>query len=125
MDNAIVIRRRDDVREAQRRLNMTPRDDSRLTELFANGDLPPYMTADVVARELMCTDFIFKNTLYGEVIEEYMRVLANYVRDTYKVSWHATWNIVRFYAPIALKLMCVSSSGLRVPNVMESPTCTN
>ena len=118
-DAALIHRRREEVWKVQRQLNMTPRDDSRLTELYANGQLPPYMTADVVARELMCTDFIFKNTLYGEVIEEYMRNVAALLRDMYKLSWDATWNITRFYAPIALKLMCVSSSCVRVPNVME------
>ena len=126
MDDATLVhRRRKEVWEAQRQLNMTPRNDSRLTELFANGQLPPYMSADVVARELMCTDFVFKNTLYGEVIEDYMRAVSSRLRDTYKLSWDATWNITRFYAPIALKLMCVSSSGVRVPNAMEAPTCTN
>lgn len=126
MDDATLIhRRRDEVCEAQRQLNMTPRDDSRLTELFAHGQLPPYMTAGVVARELMCTDFIYKNTLYGEVIEDYMRVVATSLREAYRLSWDATWNITRFYAPIALKLMCVSSSGIRVPNAMEAQNCTN
>lgn len=125
-DTTLIHRRREEVWEAQRQLNMTPRNDSRLTELFANGQLPPYMTADVVARELMCTDYIFKNTLYGEVIEDYMRAVAALLRDTYKLSWDATWNITRFYAPIALKLMCVSSSGVRIPNAMEDvPSCTN
>lgn len=124
-DAALIVRRREEVSLAQRQLNMTPRNDSRLTELFANGQLPPYMTADVVARELMCTDYIFKNTLYGEVIEDYMRAVASLLRDRYKLSWDATWNIARFYAPIALKLMCVSSSGVRVPNAMEVPNCTN
>lgn len=123
MDDATLCRRREEVWAAQRQLNMTPRDDSRLTELFASGQLPPYMTADVVARELMCTDFIYKNTLYGEVIEDYMRGVAALLRDTYKLSWNATWNLTRFYAPIALKLMCVRSSGIRVPNAMEE--CTN
>jgi len=125
MDDATPHLRREHVRAAQRQLNMTPRDDSRLTELFANGQLPPYMSAEVVARELMCTDFIYKNTLYGEVIQDYMRAVAGSLRDTYKLSWDATWNITRFYAPIALKLMCVSSSGIRVPNAMGMPVCTN
>ena len=125
MDDAILHRRRNEVWEAQRQLNMTPRGDSRLTELFACGQLPIHMTADIVARELMCTDFVFQNTLYGEVIEEYMRAVAGSLRDTYKLSWNATWSITRFYAPIALKLMCVSSSGIRVPNAMGVPDCTN
>ena len=117
--------RREEVREAQRRLGMSPRDDSRLTDLFSKGELPPFMTADVVARELMCTDYIYKNTLYGELIEEYMRAVANRLRETYRLSWNATWNVTRFYAPIALKLMCVSSSGIRVPDRMVPIECTN
>ena len=114
MDESTLCSRREEVWAAQRQLNMTPRDDSRLTDLFANGQLPPHMTADVVARELMCTDFIYRNTLYGEVIEDYMRAVAGFLRDHYKLSWNATWSITRFYAPIALKLMCVSSSGIGI-----------
>jgi hypothetical protein len=114
--------RLNEVREAQCKLNMTPRSDSRLTQMYARGELPTYMTANVVARELMCTDFIYKNTLYGEVIEEYMRLVAARLRSTYDLSWKATWDLVRFYAPIALKLMCTSSSGVRVPEAMS---CTN
>lgn len=125
MDDDVTRRRRECVWSAQRQLNMTPRDDSRLTELFATGQLPPYMTADVVARELMCTEFIYQNTLYGEVIEDYMRSVAASLRGRYKLSWGATWDITRFYAPMALKLMCVSSSGIRVPNVLQVPDCTS
>lgn len=117
--------RREEVWTAQRRLGMVPRSDSRLTELFAQGELPPFMTADVVARELMCTDFVYKETLYGELIEEYMRCVAKHLRDTYQLSWSATWNVTRFYAPIALKLMCVSSSGIRIPERMPTLECTN
>lgn len=125
MDDQTKEYRREQVWVAQRQLNMVPRDDSRLTELFAMGQLPAYMTADVVARELMCTDFIYKNTLYGEIIEEYMRNVADYLRETYRISWDATWKITRFYAPIALKLMCVSSSCVRVPNALQAISCTN
>ena len=109
---------REDVRRAQRRLNMTPREDSRLTELYVQGALPSYMTADVVARELMCTDYIYKHSLYGELIEEYMRLVADKLRSTYNLSWNATWDVTRFYAPMALKLMCVSSSGIHIPDAM-------
>ena len=110
--------RRQEVWNAQCALNMTPRDDSRLTELYARGELPPHMTADVVARELLCTDFVYRHTLYGEIIEEYMRQVAQRLHDAYRLSWSATWNVTRFYAPIALKLMCVSACGLRVPNIL-------
>ena len=119
MDDEIV-RRRAEVHNAQKALNMTPRADSRLTELYAHRHLPLYMSADVVARELLSTDFIYSETLYGEVIETYMRSLANMVKETYEISWNATWNLTRFYAPIALKLMCVSSSGIRIPEKYQS-----
>jgi hypothetical protein len=118
-----IARRRQEVHDAQRSLNMTPRADSRLTELYAQNHLPAYMTADVVARELLATDFIYAETLYGEVIESYMRSVAHMVRESYGISWSATWNLVRFYAPIALKLMCVSASGIRIPEKYQA--CTN
>ena len=119
------VSRREAVWEAQRKLGMVPRSDSRLTEFFARSELPPFMTADVVARELMCTDFVYRETLYGELIEEYMRCVARHLRDAYHLSWSATWNVTRFYAPIALKLMCVSSSGIRVPERMPVVERTN
>ena len=72
---------------------MTPRSDSQLTRLFADGHLGPDMTPEVVARELMATDFIYKNTLYGEVIEEYMRCVADALRATYGLTWTSTWTI--------------------------------
>ena len=107
--------RTDAVHAEQRRLHMEPRSDSNLTRLFAEGQLDPCVTPDVVARELMATDFIYKNTLYGEVIEEYMRHVAGSLRETYKLTWSSTWTITRFYAPIALKLMCLSASGVVIP----------
>ena len=111
----LIHQRKGEVRAAQRCLNMPPRTDSRLTELYARGELPEHMTAEVVARELMCTDFIYRQTLYGELIEDYMRHVARLLHERYHISWSSTWEVTRLYAPIALKLMCVSASGLRIP----------
>ena len=61
----------------QRHYGMEPRDDSKLTELFADGALGMGAQADVVARELVVTDHIYKTTLYGEVIEEFLRRVAD------------------------------------------------
>jgi len=119
MDDDVAWRRQE-VHNAQKMLNMTPRPDSRLTELYAHQQLPSYMSASVVARELLATDFIYSQTLYGNVIESYMRSVANMVKETYGISWKATWDVTRFYAPIALKLMCVSSSGIRIPETYQS-----
>ena len=103
----------------QRHYGMEPRADSKLTELFADGQLG-YTSADGVARELLATDVIYKRTLYGEVIEDFLRRVAARLRGEHPgLSWTATWHIVRFYGPIALTLMCVSSSGLVIPERWE------
>lgn len=109
--------RKADVHFHQRLLNMEPRDDSTLTELYARGEL--FMSAQEVARELMATDFIYRNTLYGEIIEEFMREVATNLREMHKLSWTATWTIVRAYAPMALKLMLVSASGTKIPERLD------
>ena len=108
--------RLDVLHQWQRYYNMKPRSDSRLTELYASGmvRLPP----DEVARELLAVDFIYRATLYGSLIEEFMRHVADRLRKKYSLSWKATWDIVRFYGPTALKLMCLSSSYLHVPDRM-------
>lgn len=112
------MQRREDVMYHQRCLNMEPRADSVLTERYARGELPN-MTALEVARELMATDFIYKNTLYGEVIEDFMRGVADQLRQIHApISWASTWTIVRAYAPNALKLMMVSGMGIRIPERM-------
>lgn len=116
-----VAERVAEVHAAQRNLHMEPREDSHLTALYAHGELPTHMTAEVVARELLATDFVYKTTPYGDVIAEYMRCVADYLRTAYDLTWPATWQIVRFYAPLALKLMCVSASGGFVPEHYPHP----
>ena len=102
----------------QRHYNMEPRADSKLTELFADGHLGA-MRVDEVARELVATDFLYKHTLYGDVIEDFMRRVAERLRAEHPgLSWARTWEVVRIYAPIALKLMCVSSAGVRIPECL-------
>ena len=100
----------------QRYYGMEPREDSQLTARFVRGELGP-TTADVIARELVCTDFLYQNTLYGEVIEDFMRSVAGSLRQKYGLEWGDTWHIVRFYGPVALKLMMMSACGLRMPNL--------
>lgn len=73
------------------------------------------MSPAEVARELMATEFIYQTTLYGETIETFMRAVADRLRTTHALSWTATWNIVRFYGPIALKLLLLSSTCQRIP----------
>ena len=120
MDDETRQARVDEVHAWQRRYGMEPRSDSSLTLLYADG-MTGFMSADEVARELVCTDYIYKNTLYGEVIEEYMRCVAGMVRAQYRLSWTSVWGIVRMYAPIALKMQMVSATGIRIPNCVATP----
>lgn len=124
MTNDEVERRMEEVRTWQKRYNMTPRDDSQLTLQYGSGTLPTHWTADVVARELMATDFLYKNTLYGEVSEDFFRRLGHRIRKTYKISWTSTWVLARFYGTIALKLMCLSACGVRIPQSLPPPEVT-
>ena len=104
----------------QRFYNMQPREDSQLTQLYVDGKI--HMPVEEIARELMATDFIYKETLYGQIIEDFMRKLASNVQEKYHISWTATWTIVKFYGPVALKLLMLLHCGVRIPERL-SPTC--
>ena len=69
----------------------------------------------------MATHYIFSTTLYGEVLPEFMRLVAARLREQYGLNWTATWTIVRAYAPTALKLMMLSGVGARIPEHLEPP----
>lgn len=106
----------------QRFYNMTPRTDSVLTHRFLKGDIE--WPVDVVARELMATDFLYRRTLYGEFLEEYMRAMAVRLRERHPaLSWSETWVVVRFYGPLTLKLYMVLHCLVRIPQKMDSPDC--
>ena len=91
--------------EIQKKYGMEPRTDSILTKKYASGETD--MTAQEVAKELVCVDYIYKNTLYGEFIEDYMREIAGKLKNKYRITWTQAWDITRFYGPTSLKLMCM------------------
>lgn len=103
------------VQQWQMMYGMEPRSDSRLTEMYANGQINWY--PEEVARELIATDFIYKHTLYGETIEDFMKALAKQLKDTYVLDWKTTWKIVQFYGPIALKLLMLIKCDLKIPHM--------
>jgi hypothetical protein len=107
------------VHEWQRFYGMEPRSDSKLTRMFAEGSVNMY--PDQVARELMATDFIYKFTLYGEMLEEFLRKVAARMKEQHDMTWTATWQIVRFYGPIALKLICLMQASQTIPQRMRMP----
>lgn len=93
------------VHDMQRAMGMEPRTDSRLTSQWVDGTANPvYKTATDVAHELVFVDHIYQTTLYGEVIEEAMRLIAQWVQTETRLPWGDTWQLVRWYAPTMLKL---------------------
>lgn len=111
-----VAEREKEVHEWQLFYGMVPRADSQLTRLFALGRVS--MRADEVARELFATSYIYDKSLYGDLIEDYMRHVAKLVRDRYpEVSWTKTWEIVRFFGPPSLKLSLCRTCELRIPDL--------
>lgn len=80
------------------------------------------MSPDEVARELVATDFVYKHTLYGELIEEFMKRVAARLREHYHLTWQQTWQVTTFYAPIALKLICVLMCDAAIPNLNIHPS---
>ena len=105
----------------QRHYNMEPRQDSHLTELYVAGCLQ--ISVDTVARELMATDFLYKHTLYGDLLQDFVRRVAYRIKDAYRLSWSSTWDVARFYAPIALKLISLMQTGQSIPPCLPPPSC--
>ena len=98
--------------DMQRAMGMEPRKDSHLTTQWVEGNADPvYETVTDVAHELVFVDYIYQHTLYGEVIEESMRLLAEWVRAEFRIPWTQTWELVRWYAPTMLKLYFLRRSG--------------
>ena len=92
------------VQSKQREKGMEPRDDSKLTFQFATNNTD--FSLDEITNELVLHDAIFRNTEYGDHIEELMRYFANYIVTNYKLHWGDTYKIVRTYVPQMYKLHC-------------------
>lgn len=102
------------VHSAQRQLGMEPRDDSRLTYMYACGHEMQGQPPSTVAHELTIVNKIYQNTRYSYIIEDVMRELAKYIRKKYRLTWTNTWDIVQFYGPILIKLYSVKLHDLEL-----------
>ena len=112
--------RREELHAWQRFYNMAPRSDSKLTERFLAGEVQ--WSVPEVARELAATHFLHTQTCYGVVLEDFMRAMANHVRERHRgISWSATWELVCFYGPLALKLLAVLRGSTRIPRLLPPP----
>lgn len=101
------------IHNLQKKVGMQPRNDSRLTRQYAEGCADPeFVTINDVVHELYIVDAIFRTTLYGEVIEDVMRQVANEIRRRYRLTWTVAWDIVRFYVPTMLKLHMLRRCGV-------------
>jgi hypothetical protein len=91
------------VHAAQRRLGMEPRNDSQLTWKYGIGELEGDVPS-AIASELVVVNRLFCDTGYGAVLEEAMSAIAEHLRQKYRLSWTAVWEVTRFYAPSMLKM---------------------
>ena len=106
-----------ELKDLQKMYGMEPRQDSYLSKMYANNETD--LSALDVVKELIAVDYIYKNTLYGETIEDYMRELASLIKKNYKLTWTQTWEIVKFYGPDSLKLMSIISTNTSIPPILE------
>ena len=93
------------------------RDDSRLAFLWATERLNNTWSIDEVCHEIMCVQFICETTSYNELLQPFMKNMANEMRRRYKLkSWITTWRIVRQYAPDILKTISMIENNTQMPN---------
>tara|TARA_B100000475_G_C15029823_1_gene327531 strand:- start:69 stop:458 length:390 start_codon:yes stop_codon:yes gene_type:complete len=106
------------VKQKQLELGMNPRSDSILAYNYAIEKVPKYLDdSNIIAKELVIVDYIYKNTDYSEIIEDVMREVAGFVKHYYKLDWNTTWEIVRFYVPDMLKLYCIKKHNIKIPDM--------
>ena len=111
----------DEVRQMQIKFGMEPRDDSILTYRYAIGDVPDYLnSSESVAKELVIVDYIFKNSNYGQIIEEVMREVAGFIHFKHKLDWVSAWDITRFYVPDMLKMYMIKKHGIDINYAVSS-----
>lgn len=103
------------------KLHVVRRCDSALASAFISGALNCDDPA-AIARELKATDFIFTNSLYGELSDGFHKAVANKIKKQYRITWTSVWTITKFYARVALKLIMVINCGLRIPERLAPPS---
>ena len=93
--------------------NIPYRDDSMLTRNFVLQECDPtYQCAEDVANTMFVMDIIHNQTLYPEMVEGTLRMLADSLHAQYPhVSWSSLWTTTRFHGTIALKLQCLAMAG--------------
>ena len=85
------------------------RDDSRLLFGYCSGQLPCHVSAEDIAHELMCIQYICENFGYSDVSDATLKCMSNSLRETYGISWAQTWNILVFIGCDAIKYSCMTS----------------
>lgn len=116
IDEALRAERRLQIERVFRERDIPIREDSVLIRRFVDGTCDvTYATADDVANTMHAVDYVYKRTVYGEVVQDTLRHLADGLHAEYPlVSWTQLWETVREHAPLALKLQCLAVSGTDV-----------
>ena len=105
------------IQEALESNNLTLRDDSRLVFKVASS----HKSIDIhdIVGEVHAIDFIFKNTSYGDTVQESLREYAKSIHDAFPLlKWSTVWEITRFYMVPVCKIDALLDSGFvdGIPN---------
>ena len=92
---------------------MELRRDSRLSYIYIKGDCTD--PVDQVADELIAVDFLHKMTSYGADKQAVFRALGERLHREHNLTWDATWDLVRFYAPCMFKMYALQTYNRRIP----------
>jgi hypothetical protein len=107
---AVVDARAQVLREALQLYGGEWRDDSFMTWLYCTvPDLDVYD----VACEITCTNQLYNDTAYSEVLEGRLQAAANYLKSVYPTArWTRVWEVVRQYGVMAVKIACASQPAM-------------
>tara|TARA_Y100000748_G_scaffold58410_1_gene46623 strand:- start:864 stop:1268 length:405 start_codon:yes stop_codon:yes gene_type:complete len=94
------------------RNGMPLRDDSQLAYKYIvhDGDV------QLVAHEILCTNFLFQHTDYAKNCEQAMRQLARIAHEHYGLPWKVAYAHAREYGVPATKYNSLAQAGYSMPD---------
>ena len=115
-----MIARRQELEVLLQKNGESVRDDSRLAyQYMCNGG-----DASLVAHELLCVNFLYKNTNYDAHCQTGLKQIADLAHQTYpNLPWNVIWSVVREYGVPAMKCFALAEAQTFPPAYDVTP-CT-
>ena len=88
-------------------------DSSQLAWKYATGVDTGY-TLEEMVEEMKGVDRLYEETQYDTNLQEGMRLIANQFKYEFQfMSWSQVWDVVREFAPLAIKAKTMDTEGFR------------